>query len=114
MLPEPGVSPRENFLSETPPGAMQHSGYSELLQETNEAPVQCWLKSEIPPKGICITPSDSTPQHPRPAIQGMPLTKTCSPFPFAPSSETMKLANTRQALDALLFYIIHMTDLHFW
>ena len=63
MLQEPGLNPRENFLSETSTGTMQHFGYSKLLEEINEALVHRWLKSEISSKGICTALSDSsTPQ----------------------------------------------------
>ena len=63
-LHEPGLNPRENFLSDTPTGRMQHFGYSKLLQEINEALVHCWLKSEISSKGICIALSDSSNPQP--------------------------------------------------
>lgn len=58
VLQGPRLSLRENFLSETPPGAMRHFGHPELVQEIHEVPRQRWLKFARQSKEICVTPCD--------------------------------------------------------
>lgn len=62
VLHRPQLNLRENFLSETLPGAMRHFGCPELLHKIIEAPCQHWLNSATLSQETCITPSGfSTP-----------------------------------------------------
>lgn len=117
-LHRPKLSPKENFLLETPRGAMWSFGYSELPQGRNEALGHYWLKSKTPPKKTCpLSPAFSTAQPPRPVLQGMRLTKMPLLFPpFQPPSRqhSTQPRPPKTALQAPLLHTIHRADLCSW